>query len=493
MRGIVAQLLMAIGVGAVASAAPAVRVTARVAAPCGPDYLERHATSLSDLDGDGGLDRVAFVRDADGYAVHRYALPGLHEAATWRLPMGYLEVATPRRRGGIRGDLWVTVGADAGGGWRDTLYHLDGGKLAAVSAAYHNLRIAVDVDGDGRVDPIGIDGAVVRALGADGAWRALPVTLPAEVHGVPVEAGQEEARDLDGDGIAELVLEHADRIEIVEAVSGKRVWSAKGKPWQPRLIRWGGAWVLVVRLDDQLRIYATDKGHALLGALPDAPSFAEVPAALGDELLVTDYPWRVYVRAAPAKQLGEVAPLAGRLDAPPDARAPFGPVRLAKGEAPGLVAVRTPPGGPAVVELLDPQTRAVRRQVWEDAKPFGPAHTLSVSLIDLDRDGVSELLLEQVDHVAFHHGSSWDSSRLSLIDGQGAPLWQEARARTRSWSHDGSASGRGAMTPTQTDETHARGFDLGDGTTALRIRSERDEYYLVAARSTLTAVPVCLE
>ncbi len=188
------------------SPAPAgVRVTPKAAVSCGPDYLERDATSVSDLDHDGTLDRPSLVRTVDGIVVKLHELPSLREKGSWKLlpANGYLELATPRRRDSTLGDLWITVSSEtAPSTWTTTLHHLEAGAFVPVTAGYTGLRIRVDVDGDGRVDPIGatIDPrrSKTRALVASGAWVDLPVVLPAHVHGPPTVNDQEEALDLDG-------------------------------------------------------------------------------------------------------------------------------------------------------------------------------------------------------------------------------------------------------------------------------------------------------
>jgi hypothetical protein len=267
------------------------------------------------------------------------------------------------------------------------------------------------------------------------------------------------------------------------------MWSIKGQVYQPRLVRWDGAIVLVVRLDDHLRIYATDAKHALIAAYPDAPSYATASTALGPQLVMTGLPWRFYDRAAPTKVASELHHLVGRLD---DAAAPFGPLRLVAADPPGLLAAVDDPTAPFELRLVDPQTHAVRRRVWTSDRPTSISRPINASLVDLDRDGAAELLLEDVERVAFHHGTSWDSSRLRLLDGRGRLLWQEPATRTEEWTHGGD-DGHGEMRQIRFDGTHVRAFDLGDGTTPLRIRSARDEYYLLAARSKLTAIPPCLE
>jgi hypothetical protein len=473
----------------------AVRATAKVPAPCGPDYLERHATSVSDLDGNGTLDRVGITREADAIVVRLYEHSTLRETARWKLvpANGYLEVATPRRRGSTRGDLWITVGANgdkpwdgSAAPWNETLYHLEAGALAPVTSGYRDMRIHVDVDGDGRVDPIGSGGAV-RALVAGDRWFELPVILSSHVHGVPTAPGQEEAADLDGNGVRELVVEHEDAIEIVEVPSLRVVWSAKGHPWKPSLVRWAGAWVLAVRLDDKLRVYKTDASHALVADYPDAPSYADVVATVGAQLVMHSHPWQVFDRANPATPLGAIEELVRRLD---DPAAPVGPLRLAAGDAPGFVTIHREPLRELSVVLVDPGTRAPRRLVWR-SEPLGMEEDLQVSLIDLDRDGASELLLEFTTMAREHHGADWNSSRMRIVDGQGQLVWEEPRARGEEWIYEDGYSGRRRQT--LVDGTHVRAFDLGDGTMPLRVRSAHDEYYLLAASSKIQSVPACLE
>jgi hypothetical protein len=131
--------------GSTTAWAQPVKLTPKVAAPCGPDYLERHATSVSDLDGNGTLDRVGITREATAIVVRLYELPSLVEKASWKLTPanGYLEVATPRRRDSKRGDLWITVGVPAANnGWDETLYHLEGGKLAPIRPSTATCRSA---------------------------------------------------------------------------------------------------------------------------------------------------------------------------------------------------------------------------------------------------------------------------------------------------------------------------------------------------------------
>jgi hypothetical protein len=474
--------------GSTTAWAQPVKLTPKVAAPCGPDYLERHATSVSDLDGNGTLDRVGITREATAIVVRLYELPSLVEKASWKLTPanGYLEVATPRRRDSKRGDLWITVGVPAANnGWDETLYHLEGGKLAPISTKHRNLSIRVDVDGDRREDPIGTAGTKPQALLANGTWLTLPSS---EVEGAPIANQQQEATDLDGNGTRDLVVQHLDKLSVVEVPAMREVWSVKGKPFDAHVVRWGAELVVVASVDEKLRVYS-GKG-ALITQPSSAASYSLAQTAIGSQLVVTGHPWHFYDRANPTKSTGTVDALAARID---DAVAPFGPFKLAATDVAGLVAVTHTPGKPLVLSLVDPATRALRRVVWT-----APSATSRVSddthttLVDLDRDGVLEILVEDVTRTVMHHGASWNTYQMRLVSGATAKvLWQEPGQRSDRWTHDGGK--RGKMRQTQVDGTHVRAFDLGDGTMPLRVRSARDEYYILAASSKLKAVPACLE
>jgi len=458
-----------------------VRLTPKIAAPCGPDYLERHATSLSDLDGDGTLDRVAITREPDALVVRLHEMPSMREKASWKLlpANGYVEVATPQRRGSTRGDLWITMG-------QETLYHLENGKLVPITTGYRDVLVRIDVDGDGRVDPIGSSNSRVRALVAGNKWLDLPVLSSSRIHGAPVANQQQEATDLDGNGARELVIERDDAFASIEVPAMREVWSVKGKPSHPQLVRWGSELVIAITLDEKLRIYSAK--HALIGELPDAESYSRIAMTVGSQLFVTGHPWHVYDRANPTTSVAALDDLVGRLD---DAAAPFGPVRLAAADAPGLLAVAQ--GSSKELVLVDPKTRAARRSVWKSDRELSRIeHDINPSLVDLDRDGASELLLEEVTRTRFHHGASWNTSQLRIVDGSAKLLWQEPNQRREHWVHEGGTI-RGKRRQTEVDGTHVRAFDLGDGTMPLRVRSVRDEYYVLTTASKIRAIPACLE
>lgn len=496
--------MCACGVGAAPQAGPApgiqrplagVRVTEKHDVACGPDYIERHATSVADLDGNGRLDRPSVARAADGIVVKLHELPSFAVAGSWKLEPanGDVEIATPRRRDAKVGDLWIMVAAERKPqAWTTTLYHLEGGSLVAVSSSYTGFSIRVDVDGDGRVDPLGTwndqKQGGTRALLASGAWIDVPAVLPSQVHGMRTNDEQETAIDLDGNGVRELVIEHANAVAIVETPTMREVWRARGKPWSPRLMTWGGSTVLAVGLDEKLKIFATDRTHALIAEIAEAESYSKVPATLGARLVVTGVPWHIYDRADPARAIATPAPLISRLD---DRVAPFGPVRLLASDPPSFVTI----GGsaePVDLRLVAPQTFALGRTAWRSRLADSRLEAdVTAALVDLDRDGTSEVLLEDVRRTAFHHGASWNTMQMRIVDGNGTVLWEEPRARTDHWIH---ADGRrGAMRQDQIDGTHVRAFDLGDGTTPLRVRSVRDEYYILAAASKLATIPICLE
>lgn len=69
------------------------------------------------------------------------------------------------------------------------------------------------------------------------------------------------------------------------------------------------------------------------------------------------------------------------------------------------------------------------------------------------------------------------------------PVWRDDAGRDL----DGLASLSASLVDLDRDGATVRALDLGDGTTALRVRSARDEYYVLAGSSTIAAVPACLE
>jgi hypothetical protein len=438
------------------------RATPLVAAPCGPDWLERHALSVSDLDGDGTLDRPSLLRVGDTLEVRLHALPSLRATRTWRIPAGYVELATPRRRGSRAGDLWLSVGrgddkpwdgstAPASTGWTETLYHLEAGVLVPLISGYRDIDLRVDVDGDGVVDPIGSAGGGPRVL-LGGGWVDLPVLLSDWVHGAPLQHGQEEATDLDGNGVRELVLQTDAGVSIVEVPGFRTIWSVAGEPWKPALVPWGESLVLAVRLDGTLRVFATDATHAELAAYPDAESFAEIhpwrdPVTGAAQLLVTGYPAHVYDRARPTTPAATVPRVAARMGVSP------------------------------------PTLEALPFDVRKDDVPFVLAH--EVGLVDLDADGAIELVVEERSSMESSERAI-DTLRLRVLATNGEVRWEEPWSRTQEWAGPD-------LREVERDDTHVRAFDLGDGTLPLRVRSAVDEYYLLSPRSTLTEIPPCLE
>jgi hypothetical protein len=470
------------------------RTTARVDARCGPDWLERHPMHLADLDGDGVLDRVAITREAGEFVVRLYAVPSFRLHGEWKLPDGYLEVGTPIRRGSNRGDLWIalatgriderTVKPDA------TLYHLENGQLVAVATDVVGARFGLDLDGDGVVDPIGRRGGREGAwLG--GRWVELAVPLGDELVGAPLANGQQEAIDVDGTGTRQLMMVSPTRLALVDWPSLRERWALTGEVFQPNLVPWGGAWVLAVKHDHTLEVYTTDASHALIAKYPKASPYSErqiaIDAAGHSWLAIDGVDWQLVDRASPSRGRELPGTLLRRLGHAAD---PLGPVRVRTGEPAALLAMRHRELDAFDILLVDPATGQLGRTIWSRPDVSVEEYLdTSAQLIDLDNAGIAELLIDERSAIEEHHGSSFVSSHLLIVDGGGVELWNEGVPRTASWAVDDLAGASHAFD----DATHVREMDFGDGTRALRLRSGHDEYYVLSPRSRLTTIPACLE
>jgi hypothetical protein len=468
------------------------RVTPRVEARCGPDWLERHPTPLADLDGDGVPDRVSITREGGQFVVRLYDVPSFRLHGEWKLPDGYLELGTPIRRATNRGDLWIALATERIDAHtvkpNSTLYHLEGGRLVAVATDVVGARFGIDLDGDGRVDPIG------SREGREGAWlgdRWVELAVPpgSYLFGAPLANGQQEAVDLEGDGARELIMTSLQRLAIVEWPSLRERWALAGDVFQPNLMRWGGAWVTAVKHDHKLKLYTTDASHAPIVEYADASPYSERQLAIdvaGRSWLVIDgVRPRLADRASPARGNELPGELLQRLGHAAD---PLGPVRVRADEPAGLVAMRRRPLDAFEIVVVDPATRAARRIIWSHPDSMTEMLDIAAHLIDLDGDGIAELLIDERSSIEEHHGFSFLSSHLSIVDGNGVELWNEGTPRSTSWPSHGDGAFRA-----HDEDAHVREMDFGDGTRALRVRSARDEYYVVAARSQLATIPACLE
>jgi hypothetical protein len=478
----------------------AVQVTPKVAAPCAA-HSDMLPVTLADVDGDGRMERASFVRDGAHLVVRLHEVPGLRVKRTWRIPGDHLEAAVTRHAGARTGDLWlhVTKMDRATKVWSQELWQLVRGDLRIVfrgpGTQRPNLRL--DLDGDGRPDPILTTDAGAQAL-LGGKVVPLPaVRYPDGVHGVRAAHGLETASDLVGDGGRHVVAVD-DRDVRVLALPDLRVVARR---------EGGGAVVSVVRWLGQPAIaYYGKNGNYLLGRglrpiiEPTPARYAVLLPGLdpdGDGARLAMNVGGVTAlmdRRGPDALVRLRAQLAGSAD---PAVARLGPVRLGGAARPGLVGVRSLSfGNPSVggieageYELVVlPPGGAGDGRVIRRAKVAGEGGG-SPLVLDLDGDGRHEILVaESGSYMTCDMKGGGGTSKLLLVDGDGRVLWQD---EPRYHSFDRYPGG----TRTREARARARVLDLaGDGTLAIQIRTPTEEWYVLPARSPLRgALPACLE
>jgi hypothetical protein len=503
---------------------PAVRVTRAVAVACPARDLDG-PMALADVDGDGHLDRVAVTRDGAGFTVHVHEAPSLRETRAFHVDGDRVEIAVTRRGPGPLGDLWIVALHDRPAA--QVLFHLEHGQLDAIWRAAGprsapSLRL--DLDGDGRVDPIVGGASALR----DGAIDPIPgVRSARSIHGLPAAFGREEPVDLDGDGYPDVLAVESGEARILALPSFRTTFARPATT--ATIVRYAGRPAIFVRTEAGAEILATDTDHTVLVRLPElryATPIARVdPAGDGSVLALAASPSSALLSAAtpfdglpamlPAHHVlgiraeagggafvGDLRARAGpfqiKLDldlaTPADpAIEQLGPVAVVAGGPPSLVGVRTlhrgslsgfvNDGGSYELVVRSPPGLGQGRVIGRGSVTGeGGA---SVELIDLDGDGVHEILLRESDlHAAPAVTGAEGTSRWVLLRGDGHVLWRDP-PRTVS-----TAGGRFVDA-----RARARALDLvGDGTLALQLRSPDTEWYVLPAGSQLPdPLPPCLE
>ena len=501
-----------------------VRVTRAVAVAC-PKRDHDGPMALADVDGDGHLDRVAVLQDDGGFTVRLHQSPSLRATRAFHIDGDRVEVAVTRRRGGILGDLWIVALHDRPA--EQVLFHLDGGHLDAIwraAGARSSPSLRLDLDGDGRVDPILGGAAALR----DGSLDPIPrVQSARSIHGLPIAFGREEPVDLDGDGYPDVLAVEDGEVRILALPSFRTTFSREAVT--ATILRYEGRPAIFVRTERGAEILAADADHTVLARLPElryATPFARLdPAGDGSILALGASPSAALLRSAapfegPRALLpihhvlgmraemgssaldGELAARGGpfqiKLDVdlatPADpAVEQLGPVPVVAGGPASLVGVRTVSRGSLsgfvddgasyqLVVRAPPGLRGGR--VIGRGRLAGEGGA-SAELLDLDGDGVHEILLRESDLRAVEAVTGAEgTSRWFLLRGDGHVLWQD-RGRTVT-----TAGGR-----FQDGRARARALDLlGDGTLALQLRSPDAEWYVLPASSRLPdPLPPCLE
>ncbi|MBW2276206.1 MAG: VCBS repeat-containing protein [Deltaproteobacteria bacterium] len=488
-----------------AKAAGRVDVTPIQTAICADTRFQ--PTASADLDGDGELERVSARRDGEHYVVTLHALPSLEVVQSWRVRADYLELGVTRRGNGKSGDLWLHPGVvvdQETNGWRFTLEHLEGDRFVELSSTTSSSRpnLRLDVDGDGRVDPITLtDNGPMVVLGGELVPTSFEST-ERSIRGVPAAFGRDEPVDLDGDGDRDVVVEAVGELVIAELPSMREVWSLESAGVLAGVTRWTAApgGYVVHALTDAIkkstqRLLAADDSHRELAAWSHAGDGEYVRAVpfvdpAGDgSLLALSVPRFTALLAKPGSkhEILEVQLAASGDPAIPLAR----PVRLAGGKGPELVGTRLLSlGSPAMggtgkttyeLRAVPPPGRGLGRLI-RTASIEGEAFP-SAAVLDFDGDGTSEILLfESSNYMTCDMSGGGSSSRWLLLSGDGLVIWHDEE-RYRSF-------GEGY----ERDETaDAALIDLGDGLRGLRLRTETQEWWVFPEGRAPAQLPVCLE
>jgi len=464
-------------------------------------------TASADLDGDGELERVSARRDGDGYVVAIHALPGLEVKRTWRVRADYLELGVTRRADGVSGDLWLHPGKvtdEKTNRWRFTVEHLEGDRFIELSSTASSSRpnLRLDIDGDGRVDPIVItdDGPVVARGGK--LVRAPFEATEQSFHGRPAPFGREEPVDLDGDGDLDVVVEATGKLAIAELPSMREVWSRESAGVLAGVARWTAApgGHVVYALTDAiktstLRLLATDGAHRELVAWPHGGEaeyvrFAGHADPAGDgSLLAMSVPRSTALLPSPGAKLER---LEVQLAASGDPAIPLArPVDLAGGVGPELVGlVLLTLGSPAMggtglttyeLRALSPPGRGPGRLIRAGSIE-GEAFPAPL-VLDFDGDGTSEILLEEAsNYMTCDMSGGGTTSRWILLTGDGRVIWQDRdRHRTHGDGYDRDETASAVL------------IDLGGGLRGLRLRTETEEWWVFPEGRAPAEVPPCLE
>jgi hypothetical protein len=478
------------------ASADRVRVTPRVRTACAA-HSDMLPVSLADVDGDGRPERVSLTREGEQLVARLHEVPGLRVKRTWRLLGDHVEVAVTRHARSRAGDLWLHVAKmdRATKTWSQELWRLERGDLRVVfrgpGTQRPNLRL--DLDGDGRPDPILTTTGGVHAL-LGGKLVPLPAVRYADgVHGERAGHGLEVAADLIGDGGRHVVAVDDRDLRVLALPDLREAARRAGGGSSLQVVRWLGAPAIA---------FYGHKGNYLLGPglrpiIEPSPAVYAVlipgldPAGDGSTLaLNVGGVTALMGRRGPGALARLTAQLAGSAD-PSVAR--LGPVRIDGDARLDLLGIRTVRfGNPSMggiengeYELLILPPAGGAGRVIRRGKVGGEGGA-SAQLLDLDGDGRHEILVAEAGNYMtcdMHGGGG--TSRLLLLDGDGRVLWED---QPRHHSYE-----RGR--PRRDARARARVVDLaGDGTRAIQVRTPTEEWYLLPARSRLVgAPPACIE
>jgi hypothetical protein len=487
--------------------APAIRVevTPVRTAICADTRFQ--PTASADLDGDGQLERVSARREGDEYVVSTHALPNLATEKSWRVRADYLELGITRRADGVSGDLWLHPGVVTDrkrNRWRHALSHLEGEVFVELASSESSSRpnLRLDVDGDGRVDPIfvGEDGPVLILTGnrVSTSFNA----TERSIRGVPAPFGREEPVDLDGDGDRDVVVEAVDRLAIAEAPTLDVVWSLESAGVLAGVTRWTaapGEYVVHALIDatkkSTQRLLATDGSYRALATWSHGGDDEYVrlqptvdPAGDGSLLALTVPRFTALLSEPGAKH----ETLEVQLAPSGDPAIPLaGPVRLAGGTGPELVGLRLLAlGSPAMggtgeteyeLRAIAPPGRGLGRLIRSGS--ISGEGFPSPFVLDFDGGGTSEILLEESgSYMTCDMSGGGSSSRWLLVSGDGLVIWHDQeRFRSFGEGYDRDETAEAAL------------IDLGGGLRGLRLRTETEEWWVFPEGRAPEQLPLCLE
>jgi hypothetical protein len=447
-----------------------------------------------DIDGDGLPERPAAVRNGKNFDVALYEVPSFKKTFSASMRADSLRIVTTPNTKGKTGDLWVHVGIstdEKGTAWEHELLHLEDGALVSKAKLPTGERpnLTLDLDGDGRVDPILSDEKGTFALLGD--KKITFANTPSStfgISGMPGPYGFESPVDLDSDGDLDVFAQTYDWIGVIDLKQQKLVWKKEVKETSSSLVRWAGAPAIMVTEDDSYLLDTTSAHKKILSlgqkvfyihlSSQRAPSYV-YPDKNGQGILTERFGLGMLWATPESKQVIE---LPYQIAMPADLS--HGPQGLSN-----LIALEQTGWGDASMGGMGESKFSLRVASLSSMKLSEPFYqtsingegALGVSFFDLNGDKENEILLEarstymDCDMQGGGGGSQW-----RIIKSDGTLLYEDASryfSYARGYRNDQSAD--------------AAVLDLGNHHRAVRFRTWNQEWWV--ADTSLQEIPACLE